>query len=88
MGRCDKLLNQVRQNPRSVRFRDACKLAECYGFTPRQPGTSHRVYKRKGYIRILNFQLEAHGLTNEYQVKQLLAAIDDLTSMATDTSGT
>ncbi len=32
MPNCDTLLQEARRNPKNVRFRDVCALAECYGF--------------------------------------------------------
>jgi hypothetical protein len=77
MGRGEDLLEAARNNPKGVRFRDACRLAEHHGFTLRGGSGSHRVYKRKGFMRMLNFQ-DVGGFAKEYQVKQLLAAIDEL----------
>jgi hypothetical protein len=78
MTQWDKLLEKARNNPRGVRFEDACKLAEHFGFAPRAGGGgSHRVFKKKGVQTSLNFQ-DMKGMAKEYQVKQLLAAIDEL----------
>jgi hypothetical protein len=78
MAKRAKLLETARNNPKGVRFEDACKLAESFHFLPRNPaGGSHRVYKRKGYKLLLNFQND-HGMAKEYQVKQLLDAIDSI----------
>ena len=78
MARWKKILEQARNNPRGVRLRDACKLAEKFGFTHRAGGKHPNVYKRKGFPMTLNFQDAGHGMAKEYQVQQLLDAIDEL----------
>jgi hypothetical protein len=78
MGKCEKLLLQALSGSQNLRFEDLCALAECYGFALRRGGgTSHRVFKRPGYFRILNFQ-NARGQAKPYQVNDLLNALRDL----------
>ena len=78
MAKCQKLLLQALNGPENMRFDDLCALAECYGFVLRRSsGTSHRVFKRIGYFRMLNFQ-NAGGRAKPYQVKDLLNALRDL----------
>jgi len=74
------ILSKMRENPGSVRFKDLCKVCEHYLGTPRQRGTSHRVYKTPwaGDPRI-NIQ-NSRGMAKAYQVKQVLEAIDRLES--------
>jgi hypothetical protein len=53
-------------------------LAECFGFQfARQRGTSHRIYKYPGWIGLLNVQ-DVGGQAKDYQVKQLLDTVDEL----------
>ena len=61
---------------REVRFGDLCKVCEHYFGTPRQVGTSHRVYKTPwaGDPRV-NIQSEK-GKGKAYQIRQVLRAID------------
>ncbi|MDX8392027.1 MAG: hypothetical protein R8K53_05605 [Mariprofundaceae bacterium] len=62
-------------------FSDACKVAAHYFGTPRQDGSSHKIYKMpwKGDPRI---NLQAFkGKAKPYQVKQLLKAIGKLENM-------
>jgi hypothetical protein len=79
MSRWEKLLDHARNNPKGVRFDDACRLAERFGFIrrPQGGGTSHHVFKRPGFPRTLNFQ-NANGFARPMQVRQLLAAIDEI----------
>ena len=73
--RRDKLLEAIRNNPKSVRFEEACKAAELIGFIFHGGEGSHRVYKRKDEPVILNFQ-NRKGLIAEYQARQLIRMID------------
>lgn len=75
MSRCDDLLTRARQNPSGLRFTELCRLAECHGFEFARQKGSHRIYRRAG--RLMSFQ-EVRGMAKEYQVRQLLAAIEDL----------
>ncbi len=78
MSKCDKLLKKAQNSPSSLRFEELCQLAECHGFIFKgQIGTSHRKYQRPGYKSIMNFQ-DDHGKAKDYQVKQLLVAIEEL----------
>jgi hypothetical protein len=78
MGRCRKIYERARASPANLRFEEACRLAECFGFQfARQRGTSHRIYKYPGWVGLLNFQSE-NGEAKSYQVKQLLEAVEEL----------
>ena len=72
------LLEQMKQNPKSIRFQDLCKVCEHYFGKHRQGGTSHRVYKMpwQGDPRV-NIQNDK-GKAKAYQVKQVLLAINRL----------
>ena len=76
----EKLLEQMRQSTKNVRFDDLCKVCETFFGEPRQSGSSHRVYKTPwiGDPRV-NIQND-HGKAKAYQVKQVLKAIDRLES--------
>lgn len=81
MADCEKLLARARTSPKNVRFTEVCQLAECYGFTFARGDGSHRVYKRDGWPKVMNFQ-DDNGKAKPYQVKQLLNAIDEILSQA------
>ncbi len=70
MSKKAKLIEKIRNNPKGVKFEDACKLAEIYGFTLKGGKGSHRVYSKEGVIEIVNLQNVA-GKAKPYQVKQL-----------------
>ena len=70
-----KLLSSIKENPKGVRFEDACKASELIGFVFHGGEGSHCVYKRQSEPIILNFQ-NRKGLIAEYQAKQLINLID------------
>ena len=71
----DKLIASICNNPRDVRFTDACKVAEWLGFDgPRVKG-SHTFYSRRGERVVLNFQ-SRRGRISTYQAKQLVGMIE------------
>ena len=76
MASVAELLQQMRRNPRDVRFRDLCRVCETYFGKPRKGGTSHRIYKTPwpGDPRV-NIQNKG-GKAKTYQVKQVLQAIE------------
>jgi hypothetical protein len=75
MSRQTKLHAAIRNNPRAVRFDDACKAARNLGFVHEGGSGSHRVFKRKGEPVQLNFQNRG-GFVPPYQARQLIAMID------------
>jgi hypothetical protein len=74
-----KTLSKMRESPGNVRFDDLCKVCGQYFGTPRQKGSSHRIYRMPwaGDPRI-NIQKGNNGMAKAYQVKQVLAAITRL----------
>ena len=77
MSRREKLIISVLDNPRDVRFDDACKIAKWLGFVGRRRrrGSSHRIFARPGELTQLNFQETRNGLVKSYQADQLIAMI-------------
>jgi hypothetical protein len=78
MANIEKLLKQIRGNPKGVQFSDLCKICKHYFGEPRQSGSSHRIYKTpwRGDPRV-NIQ-NSRGKAKAYQVKQVLKAIERL----------
>jgi hypothetical protein len=70
-----KLLAGIRNNPKGVRFGDACKAAEAVGFARAGGKGSHTVYARPGEPVILNFQNRG-GYVPPYQARQLIEMLD------------
>jgi predicted RNA binding protein YcfA (HicA-like mRNA interferase family) len=75
---CMKRLSEARANITSLRFANLCALAECFGWVFVRQSGSHRLYKRNGSTTLLNFQEDRNSRAKPYQVRQLLAAIDQL----------
>ncbi len=75
MSRKAKLISSIRANPKSVRFEDACRVARLLGFVYEGGKGSHKVYKRKGEAKQLNFQ-DRNGYIPLYQARQLLEMLD------------
>lgn len=75
MTRREKLLAAIRNNPRSVRFTDACRVAEAIGFVRAGGKGSHTVYAKSGEPTILNFQ-NRNGYIPPYQARQLMEMMD------------
>lgn len=78
MSGIDKILEQMKLNPKGVRFNDLKKVCLHYFGNPRQSGSSHCVFKTPwpGDPRV-NIQNQK-GKAKPYQVKQVLLAIDQL----------
>jgi len=70
-----ELLDELKANPKKVRFARLCKIALALGFQTRKGTGSHRVYFREGIMEILNFQNEA-GWAKAYQVRQFIRVIE------------
>lgn len=75
MTRREKLPAAIRNNPRSVRFADACRVAEAIGFVRAGGKGSHTVYAKSGEPTILNFQ-NRNGYIPPYQARQLIEMMD------------
>lgn len=75
----------MRRNPKGISFNDLCKVCDHYFGEARQTSGSHRIYKTpwQGDPRV-NIQ-NNKGMAKAYQVKQVLKAIDRLTTPGGDT---
>ena len=78
MSKINSILQQMRQNPKGVRYSDLCKVCDYYFGKARQASSSHRIYKTPWQgdprINIQNYK----GSAKAYQVKQVLLAIEKL----------
>lgn len=70
-----KLIGAIRQNPRDVRFDDACRVAGWLGFKGKGGKGAHRAFARVGEAAGLNFQ-DRNGKIPPYQARQLIQMID------------
>ena len=75
MTRREKLLASIHANPKTVRFADACKVAEKLGFAHKGGQGSHRAFGRAGEPDLLNFQNRG-GYIPPYQARELIKVID------------
>ena len=70
MAQRDKLIQSILDNPKDVRFDDACKIATLIGFTGFDRSGSHNGFSRPNEIDQLDFQNRG-GKIPPYQAKQL-----------------
>lgn len=75
MSQRAKLLEKIWNNPKDVRFEDACKVALYLGFTAKGSKGSHNSYSLPGEPTGLNFQ-NRNGKIPTYQAHQLIEMID------------
>ncbi|WP_448808909.1 toxin HicA [Agromyces bauzanensis] len=78
MASVEKIEQKARKSPKSITFAEACALAEAHFGPARKGSGSHvAIYKMpwQGDPRI-NLQRAEGGKAKEYQVKQLIKAID------------
>jgi hypothetical protein len=78
------ILAAMRRNPKGLSFSDLCKVCDHFFGEARQSGSSHRIYKTPwpGDPRV-NIQNDK-GMAKAYQVKQVLKAIERLTTPGGD----
>ena len=78
MARVEKILDEMKTNPKGIRFNDLKRVCVTYFGSPRQNSTSHCIFKTpwQGDPRV-NIQGK-QGMAKAYQVKQVLLAIDRL----------
>ena len=73
----DRILEEMRRNPRNVRFHELRRVCDHYFGEPRQRG-SHLFYRMPWQGRpLVNIQA-VRGMAKPYQVRQVLKAIDRL----------
>jgi len=78
MARVEKIVADMRRNPKGVRYADLCRVCDFYFGEPRHKGGSHRIYKMpwRGDPRV-NIQ-DHKGTAKAYQVRQVLRAIEHI----------
>lgn len=80
MSAIKNILLRMNRNPKNVRFKDLCKVCDFYFGSPRQSGSSHRIY-RTPWAGDPRINIQNHkGKAKAYQVRQVLMAIDKLES--------
>ena len=71
-------IRSLRSNPRRIRFNELASICDQFFGTPRQSGSSHRVYRTPwpGDPRV-NIQND-RGMAKAYQVRQVIKALEML----------
>ena len=72
-----KLLAQALRNPQGLRFIEACRLAEAFGFRRSRTKGSHVIFSRPGVRQFVNLQ-NCDGKAKAYQVRQMLKLMEEL----------
>ncbi len=78
MAKLEKILDKMRTSVENITFTELCRACDHYFGSPRQTGSSHRVYRTpwQGDPRV-NIQ-DSKGKAKPYQVRQVLKAIERL----------
>lgn len=69
------MFEELKRNPKNVRFERLCMIAKAFGFKFRGGKGSHRIYVKEGIEEMLNFQ-NVGGKAKPYQVKQFIKIIE------------
>jgi len=83
MSKHAKLLETALNNPQNLRFGEAIKLAEAFGFRLARVRGSHHILKRPGIPELLNFQ-NVGGKAKPYQIRQLIEIVESYDLKLTD----
>ena len=72
------VIQELRRNPKGVRFQELAHICNYFFGEPRQRGTSHLVYRTPwpGNPRV-NIQNDK-GMAKPYQVRQVIRALENL----------
>ena len=71
-----KLLQKALSSPANLRFEEACSLARAFGFHLSRVKGSHHIFAHPSVRELVNLQ-EVKGKAKPYQVKQLLALVEE-----------
>ena len=76
MSQLEKLMNSIKNNPKTVKFEELDKILLRAGFTKSQPrgGSSHYTYKKDG--KRLTVPYKQPYIKSEY-IKQAIEILDD-----------
>lgn len=78
-----QIYDELKHNPKNVRFETLCRAAEQFGFSYRGGKGSHRGYSKEGVRQLLNFQ-SVKGKAKPYQVKQFLKIVEQYKLLESD----
>lgn len=76
MGKRNKLLENIRRNPKDVTFKELDQLLQSFGYELVRTKGSHSAYRRPGAPPITVARRQPH--VHSDAVKEVLRAIDDL----------
>jgi hypothetical protein len=62
-----QLFEEIKNNPKNIRFNKLCKIAETFGFKLRKGKDNHHIFTRPDIEELLNFQ-NVKGKAKPYQV--------------------
>jgi hypothetical protein len=68
-------IEELKSNPKNVRFERLCKIVQKFGFRFRGGKGSHRIFVREGVEEMLNLQNEG-GKAKPYQVRQFIKIVE------------
>jgi len=77
MARLQKLLKKAKQGPNNLNYDDLRALVLALGFTHRSTKGSHDVFTQEAPYGLLTLQRGKDGKAKPYQVKQVLAWVDE-----------
>ena len=83
MGDTSAVIQELRRNPSGIRFSYLARVCDHFFGPPRRQGTSHSVYQTPwpGDPRV-NIQKNRNGMAKDYQVRQVIKALEKLESEA------
>ena len=72
-------IQELRKNPKGIRFADLARICDRFFGEPRRRGSSHSVYRTPwpGDPRV-NIQEGRNGMAKDYQVRQVIKALEKL----------
>ena len=70
-----KILDRALSNPGGLRFSEARRLAEAFGFQHTRTSGSHFIFTHPGIPELINLQ-DVRGQAKAYQVRQLLKLVE------------
>ena len=70
-----KLLDKLLSGSRNIRFEEATRAAECFGFQLVRVNGSHHIFQHSEITELVNLQ-NVKGQAKPYQVRQLLKLVE------------
>jgi predicted RNA binding protein YcfA (HicA-like mRNA interferase family) len=78
MSKKDKVIKKIKQNPSGVRFREIESLLLGLGFTKRQSGSSHCIYRKEDKIIMIVKPHKGEKFTALVDVKKVLKYLEEI----------